>query len=810
VFTLVIITGSPAASADSHDEIVYQRFSRKVTPGKIPYEFGMTFTELTHAGTKADVEKGAAVFTFEGLGPSRVWKLPECPIFCEWPSLKDYPFEGQSDSVETNFDDFGYVCQAEELQINGQWKRYFGFVCNHGTAVVPAEQIYLSLNGLDPTPHRAWIEMPGGLDWGMLGPDAKKLNGTVVPVHLNIGDSLAVELYMRNRRGVPQKILGDIYLDAKNKGPAFRKGINLSLAWAPFDEKTPDRNYPNFDDFKPVGMIRTNFFSATDTGPVLATGETLQRAVCDIRDWFNVTLPGYYRYHFEFSTAELHLPKHERNGGRVYMTFVVGSEPGRLTVEELNRDIPPFGATRTEKEIQNLIKGSVGEKGARFDAGQPLPGRFPNFNHAPDWGDNNFDDIEVVGLWIANRDLIGTLTNYNRGKLREKLEALMQEENALPMKLLLASEAAPLGSEPAALFLLKCMTNTDYQVAQNTDTAIRFALNHYEENPPDWLVKMAMATLSDERYVTGLQKSGMSSDTFFTMSYLADEHGRLTDALGYLKCTNAVPFLIGMAKKTNGRRGPVMALGALGDARAIPALIEFVKQKGPSVKPENGSPLDDGFLRPVVALGSLHAKEAIPVLLEYVEHPDVIEALEKIGDPSVLGPLEKLIATKGKWEKVGVKNDPEDQQRRLVAARIAVASLDPKDRTAKLCELLHDTSFDQYQRRSVVWRLGDHPDPRAIPFLEKAIKTDSSGAVVNQSITVLAAFKYKTAVDTLIASFNADFNGKRDWKRAYNPEMFRQNIADSLSRLTGQNFGADKQRWLTWWKENRATTSGLE
>ena len=101
----------------------------------------------------------------------------------------------------------------------------------------------------------------------------------------------------------------------------------------------------------------------------------------------------------------------------------------------------------------------------------------------------------------------------------------------------------------AALFVLECMKNTDYPAAKNAQDAVRLALRHYEGNPPDWLVEMAIAALSDDRYVTGLQKANWSSDTFFTMSYLADEHSDLTRALGFSKCTNAVPFLIEMAKK---------------------------------------------------------------------------------------------------------------------------------------------------------------------------------------------------------------------------------------------------------------------
>ena len=203
VVFLFIVPAGLNAWADAHDEAVYQRYSHKVKPGKIPYEFGMKFTELTRPGTQQDVEKGSAVFTFAGMGPSRVWKLPECPIFCEWPSLKDYPFEGQSGPAMTNFDNFGYVCQAEELQINGQWKRYFGFVCKHGGAVVPAEEIYLSFCDCDPAPHIIWSELPGGIGRGMLGPDLNKRNGRAVSIKMVLlgfpGDFLLARLRGRER-----------------------------------------------------------------------------------------------------------------------------------------------------------------------------------------------------------------------------------------------------------------------------------------------------------------------------------------------------------------------------------------------------------------------------------------------------------------------------------------------------------------------------------------------------------------------------------------------------------------------------------
>ena len=186
----------------------------------------------------------------------------------------------------------------------------------------------------------------------------------------------------------------------------------------------------------------------------------------------------------------------------------------------------------------------------RYARTQAVPDYLPKLSHFFFMGDNmSGQESEVVQLSIPNSDYLDTLELYDRNQLRLKLEAMMQDEKVLPMKLLLASVAMTVGSEKAALFVLECMKNTDYPAAKNAQDAVRLALRHYEGNPPDWLVEMAIAALSDDRYVTGLQKANWSSDTFFTMSYLADEHSDLTRALGFSKCTNAVPFLIEMAKK---------------------------------------------------------------------------------------------------------------------------------------------------------------------------------------------------------------------------------------------------------------------
>jgi HEAT repeat protein len=790
------------ALGDTADDLVYSRYNQTVLPGKIHYEFDMKFVELARPATQKDVDAGKAVFTFEGLGSSRVWKLPSTPIFCQWPAFRDHLFPGQS-----NFDNYGYICQAEEIQVAGHWKRYFGFVSKFGTAVVPARDIYLSLEGRDEP--IGWTGLPGGMDWGMLGPNSKLVNGKLVSGAAKPGDALLVELFIRNSRGIAQTTLAHLYRSGPETEPALREGINLFLAYAPFAPRNPDSNYPRTEDFKPVAAFRTNHFSTNDGGGFLETAEKARRAVFDLRDLFKIDADGYYQYHFNFDPARLGLPTNEVYGPQTFMRFTVGLEPKRLTVEELNRDISPFGGTNTQERLRDLILRS--ERGNEtLGGGLPLPERVPVLVRTPDSGDDNPFDIDVVGLWVANRKTLAALTNYDQNQVRLRLESLIQKETSFPMKLLLASEAAPRGSQTAAQFLLANMATTDYEAARNTLMAIHFAMYNWKGKLPDWMVQMAIAALSDERYVTGLQKKGWTSDTQFRMSYLADEDANLTQVLGYLHCTNAVPFLIEMAKKTDGRRGPVMALGTLGDARAIPVLIDLVKQKGPAARQEKGWPLSDGFLRPVEALGNLRASEAVPILLDYIDFPNVIEALQAIGDPSAIGTLNALIAASGRIDNPRTSSDPEFRQRRLVAARIAVAALDPIDRTSKLCELLAEPSFGEFQRRSVVWALASRPDSNAIPFLATAIKSDSSGAVVNQAIQVLPEFKFKASVDVLIDSFDASFQGKHDWKRAYTPEMFRDNLAQSLMQLTGQHIGADKQQWQTWWRSHRDSTPELK
>ncbi len=84
-----------------------------------------------------------------------------------WPALKDYPFNYAVGVA--GYENYGYVCQAEELLVGGRWKRYFGFVCKHGAAVVPVGDITL-WPPYDEASGIGYDHLSGGVKWGTTHP----------------------------------------------------------------------------------------------------------------------------------------------------------------------------------------------------------------------------------------------------------------------------------------------------------------------------------------------------------------------------------------------------------------------------------------------------------------------------------------------------------------------------------------------------------------------------------------------------------------------------------------------------------------
>jgi len=474
-------------------------------------------------------------------------------------------------------------------------------------------------------------------------------------------------------------------------------------------------------------------------------------------------------------------------------------------------ETPPAAAHWDDKAVDSLAGAMA------------FPAIFPNLNpHGFMGGNMSGMESQLRQLEISNRELLNATRVFDPAGVRAEFERRMAAETDPVMKLLLAAVAAGLGSKPAARCLLEGLKDSEYDAVLNVHRALRGLIHQFDQNQPAWLWAMVEAALSDDRQVmqldkpnralfrgyecsrnpqaTGRGKTNRASGTRFKISDLASRESLLTWSLGRIKCTRSVSLLIEQVRETHSQ-GAIEALGRIGDKRAVPVLMEELKANRDKVEYRQNFGLGPPkFTKPMWALADLKATEAVDALMSCMQFPDVIEALERIGDRRVVPALQEIVQADGKLIRDGNSLEPGLAGERLIKAKIALASLDESDPVGKLCELLNDKSFGEYDRHGVIRRLADRRDPRTIPFLIRAIKTDPSGGVVNQSITVLSVFKYKAAVEGLIDCFDADSEGKSVGKRAYTPEMFRKDINQSLCEITGRRLGADKKQWQDWWK----------
>jgi hypothetical protein len=128
---------------------------------------------LAQPATAEDVAAGRAIFSLRDRPDAQVRVVPlkPYPRIARWKTLQQFPLlepgvmEWPKDKATTEekawkslpeepFDREGLIWQAEEVLVDGTWRRYYGFVGNHVIAKAPAEEIDV-LDGFSPAhPHR--------------------------------------------------------------------------------------------------------------------------------------------------------------------------------------------------------------------------------------------------------------------------------------------------------------------------------------------------------------------------------------------------------------------------------------------------------------------------------------------------------------------------------------------------------------------------------------------------------------------------------------------------------------------------------
>ena len=137
-----------------------------------PTEFHLS--PLPHPATAADVAAGRAIFSLRGRSDvrARVVALKPFPSIGRWTTFRQFRLKEPVPLIPAgtrlpmdqrtyksfpleSYDREGFLWQAEEVQVDGKWHRYYGYVGHHIIAKVPAEEIEL-LSDFTYAHHLAW------------------------------------------------------------------------------------------------------------------------------------------------------------------------------------------------------------------------------------------------------------------------------------------------------------------------------------------------------------------------------------------------------------------------------------------------------------------------------------------------------------------------------------------------------------------------------------------------------------------------------------------------------------------------------
>ncbi|MBN1514388.1 MAG: HEAT repeat domain-containing protein [Phycisphaerae bacterium] len=192
------------------------------------------------------------------------------------------------------------------------------------------------------------------------------------------------------------------------------------------------------------------------------------------------------------------------------------------------------------------------------------------------------------------------------------------------------------------------------------------------------------------------------------------------------------------------RCAAIAGLGYLGDARAIPVLLDIAKRDTDHIARCNA----------IYSLGNLRAVEALPLLLELVKQR---------GDDGAYHSM------------------------------TGVYDMEVLD--------VHENSFVEVSARA----LSQIADNRAIPVLRALLNDDEYQLYETNIAEAAARAGWREMVPDLITRFQTTHPMWAKYQSS--DEEVRERISPSLRTLTGQTFGEDPQAWAQWWAASESSGS---
>jgi hypothetical protein len=291
------------------------RYARKSPLGVVgfwPERAALVLPILDHPATSKEVEAGRAVFTLADVArgrPVRVWPDFTQPTQANWLTLKAHPVDvqssvfdpktGQSTAVKDRiYEQSGTVYQAEEVQTDKGWQRFYGFVGQNDIAQVPAEEIQF------PAPATIyWRDLSNGIACSLSRPGIRLDIDRAKPISLGMPVSLSLEFW--NTRGTSQTLPAHFI---SNKGSIISLRPGLTFV-AGYTSRPPvEFEYPFFvpEEIgsngapwqalspKPIGAWPATDQQLVSANRSLQPAKSFEALSLDLRDLFDLSRPGAY------------------------------------------------------------------------------------------------------------------------------------------------------------------------------------------------------------------------------------------------------------------------------------------------------------------------------------------------------------------------------------------------------------------------------------------------------------------------------------------------------------------------------------
>lgn len=353
------------------------------------------------------------------------------------------------------------------------------------------------------------------------------------------------------------------------------------------------------------------------------------------------------------------------------------------------------------------------------------------------------------------------------------LAAMLDQQRPLERRLMLAAFLLDLNNDEARQFVGECLSGKHGEEAKQDATfaVAEPGLTWREEKIVELLTLGARKPYDDAAW------------------------GALCRRAGELKMEAAVEPLIAVLRRRPNDGEAALALGEIGDRRAIPILMKTIESEG-GIQPFHVYALRD---LQAPGLPDILIRQLTPRGLEAASNdlqlgPDgIVSMLGDLGAKEAVAPLEQLLKTSTNEELNGAI--------RITLARLTAS--DRKDLAERLLRLA-ETAQGSSERWSALQRVGETGQRWAVPRLVRIVQKSTDSSVIHNAISEIGELGGNEAVAGLVELLDYDFSHVPRSEMESKGRLatnFNPLVCDALGNATGEDFGRDPAAWHRYLKE---------